>query len=38
MITKIVKFFLIINLQIFLKKCIYTKDEKAELLGKYIHY
>ena len=24
--------------QIVLKKCIYTKDKEAELLGKYIHY
>ena len=24
--------------QIFFKKCIYTKDKEAELLGKYIHY
>ena len=24
--------------QVFLKKCIYTKDKAAELLGKYIHY
>ena len=23
--------------QIFLKKCIYTKDKEAALLGKYIH-
>ena len=25
-------------LQVFLKKCIYTKDKEAELLGQYIHY
>ena len=24
--------------QVFLRKCIYTKDKEAELLGKYIHY
>ena len=24
--------------QIFFKKCIYTKDKEAELLGKYIYY
>ena len=24
--------------QVFFKKCIYTKDKEAELLGKYIHY
>ena len=24
--------------QVFLKKCIYTKDKEAELLGKHIYY